>query len=387
MEDTTAKSSIIKKVEVSEMEETKRRRPYTIVVNKEGNIWGCSESSTLADFLEINIADTVRVGEMGIFDFIDNRLSHLDDISADLHEEFVEMITGKSPSFEYHGDFTIGDEERHIHIDGQRIVKGNYIMSFRDESDITHAKRDLEDALNAYHDAVGVVNHEMKTPVVAIDGILQHLQLEFDLNSKGQMSTEELIASMKRKIDRIEIHKDRLFWIIQKYIQLVKAESTDKIPVEDVAVIVPITEYIDSLEDKTRIRMDESYLGNEIVNMKDVRVESNRSVIFMVYANLTSNALKYSGKNGQVYLYCEDAGDNYRLSVLNTGSGISEEDKGKLFKRFSKLANASEGSTGLGLYNTRRFIEKVGGKIDVESDGATYTRFYFDLPKARKDNS
>ncbi|MGH7330074.1 MAG: ATP-binding protein, partial [Polyangiaceae bacterium] len=95
--------------------------------------------------------------------------------------------------------------------------------------------------------------------------------------------------------------------------------------------------------------------------------------------NLLSNAIKFTAKGGDVTLTAKRAGKYVDVSVRDTGVGIREEDRGKLFREFEQLEStrfkATEG-TGLGLALTKRLVEAHGGTIRVDSTfghGSTFT--------------
>jgi len=99
--------------------------------------------------------------------------------------------------------------------------------------------------------------------------------------------------------------------------------------------------------------------------------------------NLTSNAIKFTHPGGKITISATKALDKARFSVEDTGIGISEEDKSKLFQPFIQLDSATtrkhEG-TGLGLSLVKRFIEMQNGSIWVESELGKGTKFTFELP-------
>ena len=124
------------------------------------------------------------------------------------------------------------------------------------------------------------------------------------------------------------------------------------------------------------------------------RLAGDAGRICQILLNLAGNAVKFT-RRGQVIIEvdCVERSQHdarLRISVLDTGPGISEADRSKLFQRFSRLDSSStrtEGGTGLGLAISRGLAELMGGRLDVEStlgEGSTFS-LELTLPFARME--
>ena len=121
------------------------------------------------------------------------------------------------------------------------------------------------------------------------------------------------------------------------------------------------------------------------MSSRRISLETNRVLLKMVFRNLLKNAIKYGDERGVIALGFEDHGSSYQLNVYNSGRPILEEYRNKLFTKFTGIANRADGKdgtsgTGLGLYLTKKVMQKLGGYIwyEAREDGSN---FVFTLPK------
>ncbi|MDP6953695.1 MAG: ATP-binding protein [Alphaproteobacteria bacterium] len=110
---------------------------------------------------------------------------------------------------------------------------------------------------------------------------------------------------------------------------------------------------------------------------------ADQSRLKQVLLNLLSNAVKYNRDNGTVTVQA-DAGEEgkLRLSIADTGSGISADNHDEVFRPFSRVgmeASRIEG-TGIGLTISRQLIESMNGHLDFDSAVGECSTFWFELP-------
>ncbi len=111
------------------------------------------------------------------------------------------------------------------------------------------------------------------------------------------------------------------------------------------------------------------------------------NMITTVIRNLISNAIKFTGENGKITVRVNAEGENYRVSISDTGVGIPPEVIEKLFRIDSNpttLGTNEESGTGLGLILCREFVEKNGGSISVTSQVGVGSTFHFTIPRFDK---
>jgi signal transduction histidine kinase len=115
-------------------------------------------------------------------------------------------------------------------------------------------------------------------------------------------------------------------------------------------------------------------LGNVVADERKIK---------QVLLNLLTNAVKFTTAGGTVTLRARVMGAGFRVSVEDTGVGISQADQGVIFDEFRQakddFARSQEG-TGLGLSLSKRLVELHGGRIGVESELGRGSTFTFDIP-------
>jgi len=104
-----------------------------------------------------------------------------------------------------------------------------------------------------------------------------------------------------------------------------------------------------------------------------------------VLRNLLDNAIQYTPSNGSVEVSAEHKGSSIIFTVADTGIGIPQAEQNRIFERFYRVDAARSreaGGTGLGLAIAKRIVEAHGGKIWVDSEIGSGSKFHFSIPLA-----
>ena len=138
-----------------------------------------------------------------------------------------------------------------------------------------------------------------------------------------------------------------------------------------------LKQLISTLADKKGIQLEFS---------KDEKLEkiySDRTKLKQILFNLASNSIKFTPNGGNVTISVTKTQDKAQFAVKDTGIGITEENKGKLFTPFTQLDSSLSrfyDGTGIGLFLVKQLVEMHGGKIWFESEVGKGTVFTFELP-------
>lgn len=221
-------------------------------------------------------------------------------------------------------------------------------------------------------DFVSMASHELKTPLTSIIGYLSVY-----LNENRQKVPKENLVLL----DKAFIATQQLQTLIQNLLNVNKIEKEQlSVSLEPVDFRTLLSKSIEDL--KPQANQKEILLSlSAPQTLPTVMGDTIR--LSEVVTNLTANAINYTNPGGKVDILVEVMPAEIRTSVIDNGVGIPQEAIPHLFGKFFRVSNSLQKSskgTGLGLYISKSIIEKLRGKIWVESEVGKGSKFTFTLP-------
>ena len=236
--------------------------------------------------------------------------------------------------------------------------------------ELQNAKSAAEKSNLAKSDFLSSMSHELRTPLNAILGFAQLI----DTGSPPPTPTQ------KRSVDQILTGGWYLLEMISEILDLALIESGKvSLSLEPVSLEEALHACRDLMEPQARKRdINLTFPQLEC----HVFVHADQTRIKQVLINLLSNAIKYNRPGGTVAVECVlNPQNTIRISVRDTGEGLTPEQLAQLFQPFNRLGkeNGTEEGTGIGLVVTKRLVEQMGGSIGAQSIVGAGSMFWIDL--------
>ncbi|MBE7178061.1 MAG: PAS domain-containing protein [Mucilaginibacter polytrichastri] len=321
----------------------------------------------------LTVSDRLRE----IFGFTDEADVTVERALQVIEPEFVSLVEEKlNEGLQLHHDFDLEFPLRNL-ITGQRYwVRSTGRMFFDHDipkhfsgvfMDITERK--LDDIRK--NDFIGIVSHELKTPLTSVKGYLQLINRQAARDHGGffELMSEKAIRSVSK-----------MEGMVKGFLNVARFGSGKIYLDKHTFVLHDLIE--ECVSEYRSIGFTHTILYEPCEEME---IFADREKIGQVLNNFLSNALKYSPDGSEIVVTCEKQDKTALVSVSDQGMGIREEDLKKLFERFYRVndpANSHITGFGIGLYLCSEIIQRHDGRIWAESRQGKGSVFYFEIPLA-----
>lgn len=229
----------------------------------------------------------------------------------------------------------------------------NYIIDYKDKK-LENETKECENQLKDMEEYISRWVHEIKLPLSAMKIILDR-------------DSDDMISSIENELEKMNF-----------LVNSVMYGSRATASAEDIFIKE------ENLKDivKTAVKSNSFFLIKNNISPKlgdlDFKVYTDKKWIIYVLGQLINNSIKYSKENGVIEFSAEDKGEFIELKIRDNGIGINEEDLERVFNKGftgSNGRNSVYKSTGMGLYFSKKIIDKLNHSIEVESVKDKYTLF------------
>ncbi|HSJ07289.1 MAG TPA: chemotaxis protein CheB [Longimicrobiales bacterium] len=266
-----------------------------------------------------------------------------------------------------------------VRINPYRSVDGDpdgVVLTFFDHTAQHRVKEQLREAKSAAETAnlakgtfLGTLSHEFRTPLNAILGYADLLQLDGKLD-----------ASQAQKVERIKVGGWHLVSMIEEILSFAKLDGGYEVVQPEPMDARWIASEAKALMEPAATRKGLAF----VLDVPDERVELFTDVAKsrQVLLNLCGNAVKYTDV-GEINLRVRDGGERVTFDVQDTGIGVAPEHRSRIFERFWQVDGGStrvNGGLGIGLAAAREYARLLGGDIEMDSDPGEGSTFRFWLP-------
>ncbi len=235
-------------------------------------------------------------------------------------------------------------------------------------------RKALEEKTKELEAFVYTVSHDLRTPLISIEGFSDMLLEEYE---------DELDEDAIHYLNRIQSNVEKMDEFIDDLLQLsrIGREETPKEVFSVESIVEEITEDLSSKVDEKDIKIKIE------TDLPELYFERKR--MYQIFSNFVSNACKYMDDEQEecwIKIGAEDRGNSWVLWVEDNGIGIEPENQEKIFKIFNREGRADEKGTGVGLSIVKQIVESHKGEIWVESEKGEGSTFYIEFPKAEVEN-
>jgi len=230
----------------------------------------------------------------------------------------------------------------------------------------TAEQREANRALEAYASSV---THDLRAPLRGIrqwaDSLLEDHGPDLPDEARGYA-------------ERIVVSAMRMAALIDDLLTYSRA-SAENLKLAPVSLHAVVQDVLQQLEAHLRDRHAQVTVEEPLPT-----VQGHQAALFHVVENLLTNAAKYvpPGVQPQIALRAETSAGRVRVWCVDNGIGIAPEAQERIFEPFERLSTAASTGTGIGLAIVRRTLERMGGRVGVESEPGQGSRFWFELPEA-----
>ena len=237
--------------------------------------------------------------------------------------------------------------------------------------DITEQKKEEQ----RKDDFMGMVSHELKTPITSLKIYLQVLQRE-------AAKTENI--SQQNMLEKSLKQVDNMTGMINGFLNVSRLDS-GQLHLEKTSF--DFHSLFSEIEDELQSTITTHHF--DFKASEPILVCADREKISQVLHNLIGNAIKYSPNESVITIAYEPTGnDSLKVSVEDQGKGISEDDQHRIFERYYRIKDSNSGSIagfGIGLYLCKEIVELHNGSVEVQSKLGSGTVFNFYLPLGEKN--
>lgn len=267
----------------------------------------------------------------------------------------------------------------------KRMAKGDYTPDFKPEGyketvelaeTLNYAAAEISKTDNLRKELISNVSHDLRTPLTMISGYAEVMR---DIPGENTPENVQVIIDETKHLTAL----------VNDMLDLSKIESGTMAPSRSVFSLTGCVN--DVMQRYSALKEHEGYVIT-FEAQKETYVCADREMIVQVVYNLVNNAVNYTGSDRRVSVRqteeINSAGvRNVRISVSDTGEGISSENIGNIWERYfreDKTHKRAVVGTGLGLSIVREILQKHNAAFGVESTEGRGTTFWFELPAVEK---
>lgn len=246
---------------------------------------------------------------------------------------------------------------------GSAVKNLQFMSSLRQQNEMLEQRvlartQQLEHLLAQKHDMLGIVAHDLRSPLTSIGLGVDVLKSNW----------ERLPNDMReRQLSRLQLSAESMLSIVTRLLNENQRDDSGLVTQIEMAAVMPL---VRTVVNQHRIQAESKQVVLQM-QFEDyhARARLDKELFSMALANLLGNAVKFTFAETRVVVSVYKRRGHILVNVIDEGPGISTEDKAKMFGRSSRLSatpTAGESSSGMGLYITKKMVEAMGGTVSAD---------------------
>lgn len=262
------------------------------------------------------------------------------------------------------GIYTLDMEEnREDELSGLKNELYKITVMLKEAAELSRKQR------KALADSVSDISHQLKTPLTSCMVLLDNLS---ESESMEEETRRKFLSEITRQLTNVN-------WLI---VTLLKLSRMDAGVVEFRQELFELHPLIDEVFENLAMLAEWKQVILQKEGDMNVRIRGDLHWIREALTNLVKNAIEHSPADETVLVHIEDNTVYTAISVINSGTGIPEEEQGHIFERFYRSSTAKEDSVGIGLALCKEIVERQNGYITLNSEPGQGTEFMIKFIKS-----
>ncbi len=235
---------------------------------------------------------------------------------------------------------------------------------------------------------VSIVSHELRTPLTAIKGYTQHLIRRIERRLREARQKQQSTGPLTELPESYDLRSLSIVQSETEHLERLVSDLLDLSRVQWGELNLQYTSFYLADVLAERVRLAQVSAENHTIfldiQVQDSRIMADQLRVGQVFGNILDNAIKFSPPSRQVTVKLQEQDDEYLVSVVDQGIGVSPEHFDHIFERFYRVRNIASrqySGIGMGLFVARAIVEAHGGRIGFSSNRGSGSTFYFTLPR------
>ena len=246
------------------------------------------------------------------------------------------------------------------------MINGVLTYKIRQIEKVSRIKEERANSVKLYNTVLNSLSHELRTPIAAIIGAADNLQLNNDLTTSHKNQLVEEISKAALRLNQQ----------VENLLNISRLESGHIKPKNDWCdlseLVYDVVKRVEEINPGRKIHIN--------VNQTIPLCKLDKGMLDQVIYNLLNNAAIHTNAHTRIDIYATCHADLLDIVIEDNGQGFTSTNVKRVFDKFSRSASANANGSGLGLSIVKGFTEALGGHVELEKSNSSGSRFGISIP-------